>query len=80
MRAEQTAVQSREELVARKNQIIDILDRTIEIFQNDENVDRVEVFRKLKDDFINEEYSIIVVGEFSAGKSTMLNALMGKKY
>ena len=79
MRAEQTAVQSREELVARKNQIIDILDRTIEIFQNDENVDRVEVFRKLKDDFINEDYSIIVVGEFSAGKSTMLNALMGKK-
>ena len=79
MRAEQTAVQSREELVARKNQIIDILDRTIEIFQNDENIDRVDVFRKLKDDFINEEYSIIVVGEFSAGKSTMLNALMGKK-
>ena len=79
MKAEQTAVQSREELIARKKQIIDILDRTIEIFQNDGNMDRVEVFQKLKDDFINEEYSIIVVGEFSAGKSTMLNALMGKK-
>ena len=79
MKAEQTAIQSREELVARKNQIVNVLDRTIEIFKFDGNMDRVEVFQKLKDDFINEEYSIIVVGEFSAGKSTMLNALMRRK-
>ena len=79
MRVEQTAKQSRDELVARKQQIIGVLDKTIEIFENDGNVDRAEVFKKLKEDFINEEYSIIVVGEFSAGKSTMLNALMGKK-
>ena len=79
MRMETTAKQSREELAARKVKITGILDQAIDIFEKDGREDRVEIFRQLKEDFVNEEYSIIVVGEFSAGKSTMLNALMGKR-
>jgi GTPase Era involved in 16S rRNA processing len=37
------------------------------------------LFDKLHSDLEKGEFSIVVVGEFSAGKSTLLNALMGER-
>lgn len=48
-------------------------------YADNEDEGKVEVFQSLQKNLEDGEFSIVVVGEFSAGKSTLLNALMGQK-
>lgn len=66
--------------IENKNQIIDLLNRGKEYFGEVENEDNVKAFSSLIKDVETGEFSIVVVGEFSSGKSTFLNALMGDKF
>ena len=74
-----SAKESREQFIEKKERIERLLDQTIETFRLDDHQEAVKVVEKLKESFEKEEYTIIVVGEFSAGKSTLLNALMGRR-
>ena len=74
-----SAKESREQFIEKKECIERLLDQTIETFRLDDHKEAVKVVEKLKESFEKEEYTIIVVGEFSAGKSTLLNALMGRR-
>lgn len=69
----------KEEFLNTKQKIIDILERTVMFYEEENNTERVNVFSELKKKLENGEFSIVVVGEFSAGKSTLLNALMGQR-
>lgn len=74
------AEESRREHNERKGEILSLLDKTIEFYEKEEGMEKNKnVFEKLKQDLENGEFSIVVVGEFSAGKSTLLNALMKKR-
>lgn len=64
----------------RKNQVLDLLNNTNEFFKSIEDWDKVACIDKLIHDTENNTFSIVVVGQFSAGKSTFLNALMTEKY
>ena len=71
------AEESRREHNERKGEILSLLDKTIGFYEKEEGMEKnKDVFEKLKQDLENGEFSIVVVGEFSAGKSTLLNALM----
>lgn len=64
----------------RQNKVVGLLDETIE-FCKKYDLDKLkEGFDHLKESTVNEEFIVVVVGEFSAGKSTFLNALMGNWY
>lgn len=63
----------------RKNKILDLLQRTKEFYVNTGKEYEGNIFDNLLESLKNEEFSIVLVGEFSAGKSTFLNALMGEK-
>ena len=74
------AENSRKEYNDRKKEILSLLDKTAEFYKNEEGMEKNKnAFEKLKQDLENGEFSIVVVGEFSAGKSTLLNALMRKR-
>lgn len=74
------AEESRREHNERKGEILSLLNKTIEFYEKEEGMEKNKnVFEKLKQDLENGEFSIVVVGEFSAGKSTLLNALMKKR-
>lgn len=50
-------------------------------YQTDENEEaqtKSKAFTELREKLMTGEYTIVMVGEFSAGKSTLLNALMGE--
>ncbi|CAG9606578.1 dynamin family protein [Pseudoneobacillus rhizosphaerae] len=64
----------------RKNNLLGLLERTRAYFEKIGNDDKVKSFESLYQNVQNGEFVIVVVGEFSAGKSTFLNALMGEKY
>lgn len=64
----------------RKNQVLDLLNNTNDFFKSIEDWDRVACIDKLISDTENNTFSIVVVGQFSAGKSTFLNALMTERY
>ena len=74
-----TSEESRKAYAERKNQVLELLLSAKDYYFKEERNDKVEVFDKLYNDLLNGEFSIVVVGEFSAGKSTLLNALMGKR-
>ena len=63
----------------KKNSIIALLGEAASFYQSQDDEDKKQVFDKLASDVKNGEFSIVVVGEFSAGKSTLLNALMGNR-
>ncbi|SEJ54718.1 Dynamin family protein [Propionispira arboris] len=63
----------------RKNNIMSLLLDTKKFFL-EYHKEQADTFEKLYDDLKNGDFSIVVVGEFSAGKSTFLNALMQKVY
>ncbi|MDR2457516.1 MAG: dynamin family protein [Clostridiales Family XIII bacterium] len=70
------------EHLERNNNLIDLLREAKSFF---ENCDKSEKYQsdsmsKLIEDVETGEYSIVLVGEFSSGKSTLLNALMQKRF
>ena len=69
---------SRKDYSERKNLVLKLLTDAIDTYQKHDS-DKALVFEKLYEDLENGDFSIVVVGEFSAGKSTLLNALMGKR-
>lgn len=70
--------ESRKEYSDRKKQVLNLLKNAIYTYQK-YGSDKAPVFEKLYEDLEKGDFSIVVVGEFSAGKSTLLNALMGKR-
>lgn len=74
-----TSEESRKAYAERKNQVLTLLQSAKQYYEEDERQDKAEVFDTLYNDLLNGEFSIVVVGEFSAGKSTLLNALMGER-
>lgn len=70
--------ESRKAYVKRKEQVLDLLKNASELYR-DEDPDKAEVFNDLYKNLEDGEFSIVIVGEFSAGKSTLLNALMGQR-
>lgn len=70
----------KEDYDARKAKVVEYLAQTIQFLDGQEGTD--ETVTALKDYQRNVEdglFSIVLVGEFSAGKSTFLNALMHKR-
>lgn len=73
------AEESRKAYVERKNQVLELLNQTVHFYEQEDDQDKAAVFSKFSQELENGEFSIVVVGEFSAGKSTLLNALMGRR-
>ncbi|MBR6080176.1 MAG: dynamin family protein [Treponema sp.] len=61
----------------KKKGILTVLQEAASFYENEP--EKKEAFQKLSYDLQNGEFSIVVVGEFSAGKSSLLNALMKKR-
>lgn len=69
-----------DEYKANKRAVIEALEKTSGFLESIGDVERPEACRRLAESVENGTFSIVVVGQFSAGKSTFLNALMGEKY
>lgn len=69
----------KEQYEERKKQVLTFLNQSIQIFQNRNQADVAAPLEKLRDNVANGLFSIVLVGEFSAGKSTFLNALMHRR-
>lgn len=76
---EVSSEESRKIYAERKGQVLSLLESAKQCYENLDNDECAGVFLKLYNDLEKGEFSIVVVGEFSAGKSTLLNALMKKK-
>ena len=63
----------------RKGRLLEVIDETKDYFDQYEEPEKAKSFEVLSNNLKDGEFSIVVVGEFSAGKSTFLNALMGEK-
>jgi len=63
----------------RKEKIISLLTDTAKYLRENENVDDAESMIKLKVDIEKNLFSVVLIGEFSVGKSTFLNALMHRR-
>lgn len=68
--------QYKQEFKNNKEEIIRLLEKSMKFCLSIEKTQTAEIFNKAIIDLENGEFSIVVVGEFSAGKSTFLNALM----
>lgn len=64
----------------RKGNVLDLLKKTIQFYTNLNDEEKTSSLIDLASSVQNGKFSIVVVGQFSAGKSTFLNALMGEKY
>ncbi|WP_393965998.1 dynamin family protein [Exiguobacterium sp. S22-S28] len=60
--------------------LLKLLNRSIEYFKGIGEEEKVASFNQFSTDLQNGDFSIVIVGEFSAGKSTFLNAVMGDRY
>ena len=69
----------KQEYMLNKQKVIDCLNSAISFFSKNEYDYEKEIIKTQKSNLENGEFSIAVVGEFSTGKSTFLNALMGDK-
>lgn len=66
---------------ARKAKVIDYLSQAAAFYlERTEDEKRGKALKDLADEVEKGSFSIIIVGQFSTGKSTLLNALMGEKY
>lgn len=63
----------------KKKQVEELVRTGIGFAQNTKREKVVEILNTLLENLEKDEFSIVIVGEFSAGKSTFLNALMGEK-
>ena len=61
-----------------RNKVVEHLERAVELLDLNGDAEEIEVIKKSKEDLLNGNFTIVIVGEFSAGKSTFLNALMHK--
>lgn len=68
-----------EQYESHKAQVLDFLDKSIETLGAQERADLSEPLATLRANVANGFFSIVMVGEFSAGKSTFLNALMHRR-
>jgi len=64
----------------RKGKLINILNKGAELFHSMEKEGDEVAMRNLASQCERGTFSVVVVGAFSSGKSTMLNALMGERY
>lgn len=62
----------------KKDNLIQLLKEAVNLYDG-QDADKVENFKSLIKSIEESDFSIVIVGEFSAGKSTFLNALMGEK-
>lgn len=75
-----SAEQSKSLYLEKKEQILKILQEAIGFYEQEENgQDRAEALASLQQSLVEGTFGIVVVGEFSSGKSTLLNALMGQQ-
>lgn len=65
-------------LVTLDNTYLNVIRRMYDIKSLNNYVSYKDLIKCCEDDIINKEYRITVVGQFSSGKSTLLNALIGK--
>lgn len=66
----------------RKKKVLDFLDKEIDYLEScdaEDNTSLAEPVKKLRENVADGLFSIVLVGEFSAGKSMFLNALMHQK-
>lgn len=63
----------------RKRIVVDYINRTIDVLSKQGKSESADNLKKLADNVEKGLFSIVLVGEFSAGKSTFLNALMGMR-
>jgi GTPase SAR1 family protein len=64
----------------KKNKVLELLNNTATFLGNYQSEEQAKSCLNLYQQVENGNFSIVVVGEFSAGKSTFLNAMMGNKY
>ena len=69
----------RKEYLDRKNRILKCLDDAEKLMKKSGYDDAASSISAQRKNLENETFTISVVGEFSAGKSTFLNALMGER-
>ncbi len=75
-----SAKENREDYAKKREEILSLLRNAADYYNAAKGEEaKAEAFEKLAQDLENGEFSIVVVGEFSAGKSTLLNALMGER-
>lgn len=65
--------------LSRKENVLEILKKSEQFLNENGKEKDAAAVRAQYDNVLNGEFSISVIGEFSAGKSTFLNALMGEK-
>ncbi|GAA0182092.1 hypothetical protein SH2C18_45290 [Clostridium sediminicola] len=70
----------KEQYDQRKQMVLELLKDAENHYEKFENQEKKEVFEDLYKNVEKGNFCITVVGEFSAGKSTFLNTLMGEKY
>lgn len=64
----------------RKEQVLTLLSHAADVMSKMDRKDDADALQQMSKDVEYGRFSIVVVGQFSAGKSTFLNALMGEKY
>ena len=69
----------KEQYDQRKENVLVFLDNSIQQLRNWEQLEEAVPLEKLRDNVAKGLFSIVLVGEFSAGKSTFLNAMMHKR-
>lgn len=65
---------------AKKEAVLGFLEKSAALYDSLKDENTKKAINDLRLSIIENTFSIVVVGQFSAGKSTFLNALMGKKY
>lgn len=70
--------QYKKEYQERKERLLAFLDRTIVYLEQKED-DQAETLQQMRNNIEQELFSIVLVGEFSTGKSMFLNAMMHRK-
>ena len=69
----------KEKYLEKKEAVLECLENTQSFLSEYGYEHDLETVKKLIYDVKNDEFTIVLVGEFSSGKSTFLNALMGEK-
>lgn len=64
---------------SKKKQLLDQLNRLQVVLQDMGNRTDLKKVEEARNQVLNEKFQIVVVGEFSRGKSTFINALLGNK-